>query len=176
MASLIATLARIAFGPRPEIICDAAVWRAGVAELGARTLGGRRESGAFLLGSKEEERRRIDEFVFYDDIDPQSLASGIVRIDGRRLGDLWAYCRKTGRAVVADIHVHPGSFEQSASDQANPIIAEIGHIAIILPSYARGATLPGGIGVHEYRGSRTWSDRSAERPSPFHVGWWPRWA
>lgn len=173
MPSSIATLARIVFGPRPEILCDAAVWNEGVAEL-CRRAGGRRESGAFLLGSNRK-GRRIEEFVFYDDIDPDALNTGIVEIDGRRLGDLWTHCRKTGRKVVADVHVHPGGFDQSQSDQANPIMAEVGHIAIILPDFAARATHPGGIGVHEYLGSRRWRDRSRERPSPFHVGWWPTW-
>jgi proteasome lid subunit RPN8/RPN11 len=173
MASLIATLARAAFGPRPKLLCDAAVWNAGVAELHRRT-GGRRESGAFLLGSMGK-ARRIEEFVFYDDIDPDALKTGIVVIDGRRLGDLWTHCRKTGRNVVADVHVHPGGFQQSESDRANPIMAEVGHIAIILPHFAGRATQPGGIGIHEYLGSRRWRDRSHDTPSPFHIGWWPAW-
>lgn len=171
MASLIATLARGLFGPPPEVLCDRAIWADGVAELHRRTRG-RRESGAFLLGSKDK-KRRIEEFVFYDDIDPQALATGIVEIDGRRLGALWTHCRETGRDVVADVHVHPGGFGQSASDQANPIMAEVGHIAIILPFYAGRATMPGGIGVYEYLGARRWRDRSRECPSPLHVGWWP---
>lgn len=171
MASLIATLARGAFGPRPEVLCRNAVWKAGVAELRRRTYG-RRESGAFLLGTKGK-ARRVEEFVYYDDIDPQALETGIVRIDGRRLGDLWAHCRTTGREVVADIHVHPFGFRQSESDRANPVIAEVGHLAFILPHFAAQQTMPGGIGVYEYLGSRQWRDRSAERPSPLHVGWWP---
>lgn len=173
MVFLIATLARSVFGPRPEIFCKATVWNAGVAEL-CRRAAGRRESGAFLLGPKDKVRR-IEEFVFYDDIDPNALKTGIVEIDGHQLGGLWAHCRKTARKVVADVHVHPGGFRQSASDQANPIVAEIGHIAIILPHYATQATHPGAIGVHEYLGSRHWRDRSLERPSPLHVGWWPTW-
>ena len=48
MPSSIATLARTVFGPRPELLCDVAVWNAGVAELRRRT-NGERESGAFLL-------------------------------------------------------------------------------------------------------------------------------
>jgi hypothetical protein len=172
MASLTATLARSLFGPRPEVFCDRVTWRAGVTELHRRTHG-RRESGAFLLGSSGTKSRRIEEFVFYDDIDPHALDTGIVVIDGRRLGDLWAHCRKTGLSVVADVHVHPGGFGQSPSDQANPIMAEIGHIAIILPHFAAKATMPGGIGIYEYLGSRRWRDRSRDVPSPVHVGWWP---
>ena len=171
MASLIATLARSIFGPPPEVLCNAGVWCAGVTEL-RRRAGGRRESGAFLLGSKGK-ARRIEEFVFYDDIDPNALRNGIIEIDGRRLGDLWVHCRKSGRTVVADVHVHPGGFWQSDSDRANPIMAEVGHIAIILPHFVKSATGPCGIGVYEYLGSRQWRDRSFDRPSPFHVGWWP---
>ena len=171
MASLIATLARSIIGPEPEVLCKSAVWSAGVRELRRRTKG-YRESGAFLLGSKSKVRR-IEEFVFYDDVDPGALRRGLVEIDGRRLGDLWQHCRKTGRAVVADVHVHPGGYRQSKSDRANPIMAEIGHIAIILPNYAANATSPGNIGVYEYLGSHEWRDRSFERPSPLHVGWWP---
>ena len=171
MAYLIATLTRRIFGPPPEILCSTGVWRAGVSEL-RRRAGGWRESGAFLLGSKGK-ARRIEEFVFYDDIDPNALSTGIVKIDGRRLGDLWAHCRKTGRTVVADAHVHPGACRQSESDRANPIMAEVDHIAIILPDFAARATYPGGIGVYEYLGSRRWRDRSFDRPSPLHVGWWP---
>jgi hypothetical protein len=171
MASLLATLARSVLGPRPELLCDANVWAKGVAELRRRTHG-RRESGAFLLGSHDKVRR-IEEFVFYDDIDPHALETGIVEIDGRKLGALWAHCRSTGRKVVADVHVHPGGFGQSASDQANPIMAEVGHVAFILPHFAAGPATPGTIGLYEYLGARRWRDRSFERASPLHVGWWP---
>lgn len=172
MASLISTLARIVFGPPPELVCRRDIWNAGVAELRRRTHG-RREAGAFLLGRRGK-RREVEEFVFYDDIDPEALATGIVEIDGRRLGALWAHCRARGLNVVADVHVHPYGHGQSESDQANPIIAEVGHIALILPDFAGGVTRPGGIGVHQYLGNKRWRDRSRERPNPFHVGWWPR--
>lgn len=169
----IPTLVRAAFGYRPELVCRADVWDAGVAELRKRA-GGRRESGAFLLGSKGP-RRRIEEFVFYDDIDPDCLRNGIVEIDGRRLGDLWRHCRERGLEVVADVHVHPGGHAQSASDKANPVMAEVGHLAVILPDYAAVRTRPGGIGFFRYLGARRWADLGAARLSAFHVGWWPRW-
>jgi len=173
MAFSISTLARIAFGPRPEITCPRATWIAGVAEL-CRRSGGYRESGAFLLGVRDK-WRHIEEFVFYDDVDPAALRNGIVQIDGGRLGALWEHCRNTGREVVADVHVHPFGYGQSRSDRANPIIAEVGHIAIILPDFARGDTLPGRIGIYEYQGSRRWLDRSGDTASPLHLGCWPAW-
>ena len=157
MASSIATLARRIFGPPPEILCSARVWRTGVAEL-RRRAGGWRESGAFLLGSTGKVRR-IEEFVFYDDIDANALRTGIVIIDGRQLGDLWAHCRKTGRVVVADVHV-TGRFRAEHFRRANPVMLEVGHVAIILPHFAARETCPGRIGVYEHLGSRRWRDRS----------------
>lgn len=171
MASFIATLARIAFGPQPEILCSRQIWQAGTKELRRRT-NGRHESGAFLLGRKGKPHI-IEEFIFYDDIDPHALDTGMVIIDGRRLGKLWSMCRETGREVIADVHVHPGSFGQSESDRANPVMAEVGHVAIILPYFAGGSNQPGKIGVHQYLGRRQWNDRSFEAFSLLHVGWWP---
>lgn len=171
MAYLLATLARLALGRAPELICPTSIWEAGTKELHRRTFG-LRESGAFLLGKKGR-TRQIEEFVFYDDIDEKALDSGIVIIDGRRLGALWAHCRETGRDVVADIHIHPRGFGQSASDKANPIIAEKGHFAIILPDFATGSNRPGNIGVYRYRGDRLWNDHSSAFFSPLHIGWSP---
>lgn len=72
--------------------------------------------------------------------------------------------------VVADVHVHPGSFRQSPSDKANPIIAKANHLALILPDFAEGSNLPGRIGVHCYLGNRRWRDESDRLFPPFHVG------
>lgn len=171
MGYWLATVARSLLGRRPELICEPAVWQPGVVELGRRTLGGHRESGAFLLGTRGAPSR-IERFVFYDDIDPGSLETGIVLIDGRKLGALWAICRQSGLEVVADVHVHPGSFRQSASDQANPIIAEKNHLALILPEFATGSNLPDAIGVHRYLGNRRWRDESNRWFPPLHVGWY----
>lgn len=171
MASLIATLARFALAKPPKIICSSAVWKAGTTELQRRTHG-QRESGAFLLGRKGKPCV-IEQFVFYDDVDPHALDTGMVIIDGRRLGDLWSLCRSSGLEVIADIHVHPGHFTQSASDQTNPIMAEIGHIAIILPDFATGSNFPKEIGIYQYLGQRQWRTHSFELFPPFHIGWWP---
>ncbi len=173
MAYSIPTLARIAFGLPPELTCDGRIWREGMRQLRVRA-GGRRESGAFLLGPTDG-ARRIEEFVYYDDIDPGALRTGIVLIDGRNLGALWDHCRETRRRVVADVHVHPGGFRQSQSDRANPIIAEVGHMALIVPDFAIGTPAPGRIGIYEYLGNREWHDRSAQRPAALRIGGWPRW-
>lgn len=172
MLSSISTFLRATFGQPPKLVCAASVWRSGTAEL-RRRAGGRRESGAFLLGQERGQTRRIEQFVFYDDLDPTCFRNGIVEFDGRRFGALWQLCRETGRTVVSDIHVHPAGCWQSGSDQHNPMIAEAGHLAIILPDYAAKRVMPGDIGVYEYRGSRQWLDHSPGGREIFHVGWWP---
>jgi hypothetical protein len=62
----------------PRIRCDPIVWADGVRELERRTLGGRRESGAFLLGTVESGgTKRIRDFIFYDDVDLHALDTGV---------------------------------------------------------------------------------------------------
>jgi hypothetical protein len=153
-----------------KLVCAAALWREGVAELRRRTEG-RHESGAFLLGVREGELRRILKFAFYDDLDPHSLDSGIVVFDGAGYGPLWEVCRSEGLTVVADIHVHPWIARQSESDRTNPMIARKGHIALIAPDLAAGECVPADLGVYEYEGGYQWSFRTgAEAEEYFHVG------
>lgn len=150
------------FGPPPRLVCARSVWRNGMAELAHRTKGETQESGAFLLGREiAPGQHRIIDFVFYDDIDANALASGVVVIRQTALPRLWAICRERGYGVVADIHVHPAGCWQSDSDQANPVMPRAGHIAMILPNFARGNPEPGAIGIYEFLGGRSWRDHSA---------------
>lgn len=151
-----------ALGGRPRVVCAIKTWSAGVEELRRRTMGGCRESGAFLLGRKEGGATRILEFVYYDDIDPNALQSGIVHFAGNKLPKLWEICRARGYGVVADVHVHPGGYQQSVSDQADPVIPRAGHFAIIIPHFACRDTKPGGIGLYEYHGNGSWSTHTQQ--------------
>lgn len=147
--------------PDPKLACQAKVWQAGVAQLHARTEN-RIESGAFLLGRETRSTRTIHEFLFYDDIDPDCFRRGIVEFNGRLLGRVWGYCRNSGLSVVADVHVHPYGYGQSPSDMQNPIVANAGHIALILPYFAKGPCLPGSIGIYEYLGNRKWKTHTRD--------------
>lgn len=158
-------------GPEPRIICASAVWDAGVRELEKRTLNGQRESGAFLLGHDRGGYKEIVEFVYYDDIDPHALDTGIVKFAGTKLPKLWEHCRTRGYGVVADVHVHPGGYGQSSSDQADPVMPRAGHIAFIIPDFARRETLPGGIGIYEYLGNCAWQDHSSQGEMFFQLSW-----
>lgn len=161
MLSWLNRLSTWLFSSPCRLKCDPAIWAAGVRELERRTLGGRRESGAFLLGRPEGQAKRILEFVFYDDVDPHALDTGIVHITSPALSRLWAICRQRGYGVVADVHVHPGSYLQSQSDQDNPVMLRAGHYALIIPHFARRETLPGGIGMYEFLGNSRWHTHTA---------------
>jgi proteasome lid subunit RPN8/RPN11 len=120
---------------------------------------GQSESGGFFLGRREGNKRTIKAFLPYDDIDPNSL-QGMILFDGSRMDIVWERCRRLGLQVVADVHTHPGGYSQSGIDKANPMIPEIGHIALIIPNYADRIYLPGEIGIFEYRGRAGWIDHS----------------
>lgn len=162
MHSLLNRLLGWLAGSPPRLRCSRAVWHAGVKELAVRTRGRRQESGAYLLGvDLPDGGRRILEFVFYDDIDHLALATGEVTIRQTALPRLWQICRERGYGVVADVHVHPFGYGQSHSDQANPVMPRVGHMAMILPNYAQGTPEPGGIGIYEFLGEGRWADHSA---------------
>lgn len=169
MNSLLNRLSGWLFAKPPSLICDAEVWRSGAAELRRRTLNGRREAGAFLLGTRKGPQRRIEAFAFYDDIDPHALDSGIVHFNGNKFGRVWEICREQSRSVVADVHVHPGRYEQSASDQDEPAIPRAGHIAIIIPHFAQRAVEPSGIGLYEYLGNKRWCTHTASGSKFFRL-------
>lgn len=167
----IAGITRRLWAPRHELSCSSRTWRRLVQALRERGHYGRRESGAFLLGRRENARARIERFVPYDDIDPHSLDSGIVHFDGRHYGKLWDLCRREDLAVVADVHTHPGGVLQSGSDQAHPMIAQAGHLALIFPRFAMEPFGRDEIGMYRYLGARKWEDIPvAARRDFLHIG------
>lgn len=142
--------------PQHELSCSWLVWRRLLAGLRQRGRSYSRESGAFLLGRDAGGRRRIVEFVLYDDLDPNCLETGIIRFDGRYFGRLWEICRQRNLAVVADVHTHPGSSHQSDSDRAHPMITQAGHIALIVPRFAKTPVRRTDVGMYRYQGAGRW--------------------
>lgn len=167
----IAAIVRRRFAPRHELSCSWWLWRRLRRALRQRGRGASRESGAFLLGRQEEGRRRIVDFVLYDNLDPQCLDTGIVRFDGRHFGALWALCKARGLSVVADVHVHPGGSAQSDSDREHPMISRAGHLALILPNFAASPQPRSGIGIYRYLGGKRWTTIPRDdRRAFFHIG------
>jgi proteasome lid subunit RPN8/RPN11 len=149
---------RCAFVRRRVLVkFDEALWDELLRELAIRG-GGVRESGAFLLGPTpvDGSPRRAVAAVYYDDLDPASLTGGI-SFSGSAYGRLWDACDERGLAVVADVHTHPGpSVGQSSTDRAHPMLAQRGHVALIVPHFAQEPVRPEQVGVHEYLGDGEW--------------------
>jgi len=155
-----------------RLSCYSRLWRTLLREL-ARRGGEHRESGAFLLGRCHEGRRMIHGFICYDDLDPHCLESGIVVFDGAGYGPLWQHCRKTRLEVVADVHTHGGPARQSADDRDHPMIATPGHVALIVPGFARRPVGAGELGVYEYQGNHRWQSYDGRAASRFfYIGLW----
>lgn len=167
--SIAQTMRRL-FAPRHELSCSWFIWRKLTKNLRHRGANGSRESGAFLLGYKADDRARIVDFILYDDLDPHCLDSGIVRFDGRYFSDLWAICKARKLTVVADVHVHPGGEQQSRSDRSHPMISRSGHLALIIPNFGKRAKRST-VGIYRYLGNKDWETvPPSRRSSFFHVG------
>lgn len=138
------------------------VWLDGLAEL-CRRGGMKHEAGAFLLGTQDGGRCVGTKWVFYDDLDPHAYATGICILHADAFDRLWRLCREAGLTVVADIHTHPGSPQQSSSDRANPMVALTGHLALIVPNYAKGPHWRHRLGVYCYEGAHKWTNLSGWR-------------
>lgn len=134
---------------------DSATWHALFDELSARG-GGVRESGAFLLGSKEDPRPRVREIIYFDDLDEDAL-TGAIHLHAYAFARLWRICRQGNMRVLADVHTHPSAWvQQSTIDQANPMVAREGHLGLIVPEFARGSRSARAVGFHIYRGESGW--------------------
>jgi len=149
-------------------------WDALIKELRNRGRG-TRESGAFLLASAGDHRARtVARVVYFDDVDPTCL-TGTITIQSSGFAALSTICNEHGLRVIADVHTHPGAWvEQSDIDQANPMIATRGHVAVIVPNFASEAVRAADCGVHVYRGSHVW-DRHLGKSAAAHL-YIGRWA
>ena len=124
--------------------------------------GGRRESGAFLLGIIEGDCKIVHTWLPYDDLDPSSLNYAYIRLDTSAFTKLWAECAARGLQVVADIHTHPKGPAQSNSDRENPMVSVAGHFALIAPWFAQGDVMPHDVSVNVYLGAKRWSSYFGE--------------
>lgn len=118
---------------------------------------GYRESGAFLLGKLGD--RKVCHYICYDELDENAFSSGCIVLRKIAWIRLWDYCAKNKMHVLADVHTHPSQWtSQSHSDKHNPMVSQSGHIALIVPNYAkhwwRGLR---GVGIHEYISNNSWN-------------------
>lgn len=160
------------WAPEHRLTCPSALWCQIVSELERR--GERRhEAGAFLLGFEENGRREVKSAIYYDDLDANAYATGVCILHGDAFSVLWARCRANRMTVVADVHTHPQTGFQSLTDKTNPMVARAGHVAIIVPDFARWPIQESRMGIYEYQGQYQWINRSPDRARNFfYTGLW----
>ncbi len=160
------------FGRRAVLRFRPETWDRLIGELEQRA-GGYRESGAFLLTPVASTASTISAVIYYDELDPDALNGG-VSLQARAFSRLWSRCAREHLRVVADVHTHPADFvHQSGIDRANPMVARVGHVALIIPNLAAGLIRPADVGVHLYRGEDGWTSRfGRDAGALVYVGRW----
>jgi proteasome lid subunit RPN8/RPN11 len=133
------------------------LWRQLIGELRARGHGCH-ESGAFLLGTRGKKRDSVKMFILYDDLDKTALDTGIIVMKLAGMMKLWQECKRLKMQVLADVHTHATDWtDQSDSDRKHPMISQCGHVALIVPNFAKGSKWKlTGVGVFEYQGEFHW--------------------
>lgn len=145
--------------PAPLLEVPAALWAELMTHLREQGAGVR-ESGAFLLGRKTDAGRVVQRFVPYEQLQPDAFSNDYVSLKADSFAKLWEVCRATGLTVVADVHTHPFGPGQSRSDRTNPMVALNGHIALIVPRFAKGNPCPIELGLYVYQGNHQWASYS----------------
>lgn len=166
MISLLRRIIWAFTGHKPGLRWRQEHYRSVMAELHRRG-NNRHESGAFLLGNRIDGYPVVTRAVFYDDLDRSAYDQGICILHGDSFGKLWALCRERGLEVVADVHTHGGRAGQSEADRTNPMIAQAGHLALIVPDFARAPVKPTSLGIYEYMGNHAWVAHRSGRWKPF---------
>lgn len=148
------------------------LWHSLVLDLSARG-NGVRESGAFLLGYTVGRRREVTDYALYDDLEPGCLDSGFINFSSYGYRRLWARLEDSGLSVVADIHTHPGDAFLSDVDRENPMMPNQGHIALILPQYARGNPGVAAAALSIFQGGGKWLEFApGHAREKMYVGFW----
>lgn len=150
----------------PNLLISSGLWHRLLTDLHQRTEECH-ESGAFMLGNKDGHGRRVEHVVYYDELDPNAYQSGVVVMHAASFGLLWDLCRTRKLSVVADVHVHPEGAWQSYADRDNPMIAQRGHLALIVPDYARPPVHLNTLGFFEYLGGHRWRNLGGRHISHF---------
>lgn len=135
--------------------------------------GGRRESGAFLLGKSEDARRTVSHYLLHDDLEQSALDTGIIGLTSVGFRKLAEEARSLGLDVVADIHTHPREAFFSLTDRQNPMVPRVGHLAFVVPNYATGNPSVEECAMYRYAGNHEWDDLATSgRDRHVYVGYW----
>lgn len=162
---------RVLAAPDHELAMSRTLWAALVLQLGKRG-SGERESGAFLLGAADGVRGHVTAVVYYDDLEPGCLDSGIVNFTAVGYRKLWKVLKERGCEVIADVHTHPREAFFSGTDRRHPMMPTLGHRALVIPNYAQGVISLKEVGFYRYLGSYEWEAfEPGNAVSKVYVGW-----
>ena len=139
----------------PLLELSLALWDATLAHLRQQGAGVR-ESGGFLLGKVQRDRRVATHFLPYEQLQHDALQADFVQLSAASFGRLWDYCDEHDLDVVADVHTHRYGAGQSRSDSENPMLAIAGHLALIVPHFAQGPVHLEEVGLYLYQGAHRW--------------------
>lgn len=67
-----------------------------------------------------------------------SSHAGGFQVASNWINDLWGELARTGRGIRVQIHTHPAEAFHSATDDAYPIIHEVGFLSLVIPDFALG--------------------------------------
>lgn len=141
---------------RPLLELPRGLYATLIADL-ARSGAGVAESGAFLLGTMENNERRVAGYLPYEAVSAQGRRrNAYVEFTAQEMARAWDYCYRYKVEVVADVHTHPLGPAQSLSDRAHPIVSLAGHVALIVPYFALRNPRPADLGVHQFLGNGRW--------------------
>lgn len=136
---------------------------------------GKRESGAFLLGRQQGAAGKVARFACYDDLDTHAYQGGAIEFHSDGYAELWRLCRENKLVLLADVHTHPGGdVRQSGMDRRHPMVAVIGHTALIVPHFAATSRWSlREVGVYEYLGGYQWRTHVPQGSLPrARLTWW----
>lgn len=155
-----------------QLVFARSLWLDCMRELHRRG-GDAHESGCFVIGSVQGDRCCAHGCVYYDELDVNAYASGVCILHGEAFPRLWDVCRSRGQTVIADIHTHGGTPDQSEADRTHPMIARHGHFAVIVPHFASGRVWRHHLGLYRYEGSHQWTDLSGWLSRGYlKIKWW----
>ena len=139
----------------PLLELSPALWQATLAHLRQQGAGVR-ESGGFLLGKVQRDRRVATHFLPYEQLQHDALQADFVHLSAASFGRLWAYCADHDLDVVAAGHPPRYGAGHSRSDSDNPMLAIAGHLALIVPHFAQGPVHLEDVGLYLYQGAHRW--------------------
>jgi proteasome lid subunit RPN8/RPN11 len=120
----------------PAVSVSRPILEGTIAEL--RTRGARGAEGVVLwLGTRTPQR--IDVVEAYRPIYRSGPDRFVIPPEG--MAELMRRIAATGRAVVAQVHSHPGAAFHSAADEQWAIVKHVGAYSVVLPNFA-GAVTP----------------------------------